>query len=126
MSNILQQPFSFRRMLCNAFIAIILELMSNPIPRLRDPLERLSIQIELQTDYIYRFVKYFIMIMPEYKYNWDILQIMENRGEIYNNFTSIENIYQFQEFRSYLLAQNIFNYEEIVWLEDAIHEILVE
>jgi hypothetical protein len=66
------------------------------------------------------------MLMPEYKYNWDILQIMENRGEIYNNFTSIENIYEFQEFRSYLLAQNIFNHDEVDWLEDAIHEILVE
>jgi len=113
-------------MLCNEFITKMLELMSNPIPRLRNPQESLCIQIELQNYYVSNLIKYFIMLMPEYKYNWDILQIMENRGEIYNNFTSIENIYEFQEFRSYLLAQNIFNHDEVNWLEDAIHEILVE
>lgn len=104
----------------------MLILMSNPIARLRNTQECLYIQIELQNNYVNNLIKYLIMLMPEYKYNWDILQIMENRGEIYNNFTSIENIYEFQEFRSYLLTQNIFSHEEIDWLEDAIHEILVE
>jgi hypothetical protein len=113
-------------MLCNEFITKMLELMSNPIPRLRNPQESLSIQIELQNNYVNNLIKYFIMLMPEYKYNWNILQTMENRGEIYNNFTSIENNYEFQEFRLYLLAQNLFNYNEIDWIEDAIHEILVE
>ena len=113
-------------MLCNDFIDKMLSLMSNPIPRLRNSLECLHIQIELQNNYVYNLINYFIMLMPEYKYNWESMQIMENRGQIYKNFNSIEKCYKFQDFHSYLLNHNIFNQEEAVWLEDAIHEILVE
>jgi hypothetical protein len=42
------------------------------------------------------------------------------------NFNNISHFYEFQEFYDYMITNNIFNYDEAEWLEDAVHEILVE
>ena len=113
-------------MLFNEFIDKMLLLMSNLIPRLRNPQECLAIQLELQNNYVSNLVKYFIMLMPEYKYNWKNLQHKGHSTSMYVNFKSIDKYMEFYELHTYLLANNIFNLEEVEWLEDAIHEILVE
>jgi hypothetical protein len=113
-------------MLFNEFIDKMLSLMSMPIPRLRNTQECLAIQLELQNNYVSNLVKYFIMLMPEYKYNWENLQHKGHSTSTYVNFKSIDKYMEYNAFHTYLLANNIFNLDEVEWLEDAIHEILVE
>ena len=116
-------------MLFNTFIDKMLDLMSNPIMRLRDSQERLTIQFQLQNTYLAEIVNYFMEIRKEYKYNWDCIQANHNtmeKGENYMNFNNISHFYEFQEFYDYMITNKIFNYDEAEWLEDAVHEILVE
>lgn len=116
-------------MLFNKFIEKMLELMSYPIPRLKDSQTRLAIQLEVQTKYLAELVDYFMKIKDEYKYNWNIYQNNHNtieKGENYFNFNNISHFYEFQEFYDYMITNKIFNYDEAEWLEDAVHEILVE
>ena len=77
-------------MLFNTFIDKMLDLMSNPIMRLRDSQERLTIQFQLQNTYLAEIVNYFMEIKDEYKYNWNIYQNNHNtieKGENYFNFS---------------------------------------
>jgi hypothetical protein len=118
-------------MLYNEFIEKMLVLMSYPIPRLRNAQERLAIQIELQNSYLFEIVEYFMMIKNEYKYNWDIFQnngnnINKENGEKYMDFKNISHHYEFQEFYDYMITNKVFSYDDAEWLEDAIHEILIE
>jgi len=111
----------------NDFISAMLNLLAQPIKRLRNPLESLSIQIDLQNNTIFRIIHYFIKIKPKYKYMWET-QMLEQRDNYNksNNFQSIDNYNEFKEFYSYMITNNIFSYEEAEWLEDAIHDILVD
>jgi hypothetical protein len=113
-------------MLFNEFIDKMLDNMSAPIPRLRNPLERLTIQFELQNDYVFNFINYFMMLLPEYRYNWHIMQKNDSLNGDYLSFHNISNFSEFIEFHNYMVTHNIFNFDEAEWLEDAIHEILVE
>ena len=105
----------------NVFIDKLLELMSNPIQRLEDSQERLYIQLSLQNDYIYNLINHFIKILPTYKYSWNLFQ-----SQKIVSFTNIDTCYEYLALRDYLLTNNIFNNDEVLWLDDAIHEILVE
>lgn len=100
--------------------------MSAPIPRLRNSQERLTIQIELQNNYIFSLINYFMMLKPEYKYNWDMMQQRYSSHGDYAKFHNISKFSEFQEFHNYMITNNIFNFVEAEWLEDAIHEILVD
>lgn len=113
-------------MLYNEFIDKMLVLMSHPINRLRNPVERMTIQFNLQNTYLYKIFEYFMQIKTEYKYNWYIFQCNENRNEKYLKFNNVSHYYEFQEFYDYMITNNVFNFDEAEWLEDAIHEILVE
>jgi hypothetical protein len=112
----------------------MLDNMSAPIPRLRNSQERLAIQLELQNTYIFNLINYFIMIKLEYKYNWDNMQKKNTfqgafQGAFQGDYLSFHNISkfsQFMEFHNYMITNNIFDFEEAEWLEDAIQEILVE
>jgi len=114
--------------LFNEFIDKLLSLLANTIPRLRNAQECLLIQNILQNDCVCNLINNLIIIIPEYKNNWNRLQNKENYIDIdfANNFTPINNFYEFQTFYDYVLTHNIFNHEEADWLDDAIHEILVE
>jgi uncharacterized membrane protein len=116
------------RMLFNEFIDKMLCLMAYPIPRLRNQQEKLSIQFEIQNDYLYKIVMYFIQIQQEYKHNWVLYQ--NNHNQIQKTekkkFKNINNFNEFQQFYEYMIKNKIFNYDEAEWIEDAIHEILVE
>ena len=115
-------------MLYNEFIEKMLDIMSAPIPRLRNSQERLAIQIKLQNTYVFNLLNYFMMLKPEYKYNWDMMQSRTYnalQGD-YLRFNNISKFSEFQDFHNYLITNNIFNVEEAEWLDDAIHEILVD
>jgi hypothetical protein len=116
-------------MFFNEFIDKMLCLMAYPIPRLRNQQERLSIQLEIQNNYLFNIVKYFIQIKLEYKYDWNLYQNNYNellKNNKYTKFKNITHFNEFQEFYNYMITKNIFNYDEAEFIEDAIHEILVE
>ncbi len=100
--------------------------MSAPIARLRNSQERLTIQIELQNTYIFTLINYFMMLKPVYKYNWDMMQQRYSSYGDYAKFHNISKFSEFQEFHNYMITNNIFDFVEAEWLEDAIHEILVD
>jgi hypothetical protein len=56
----------------NKFIDNVLNKLSLTNPRLRCPLTRLHIQIEMQYPTVQFLINYFIMLKPEYQYHWKI------------------------------------------------------
>ena len=100
----------------NAFIEKLIIKMSHPIPRLRDPMEQLHIQIEMQDFDVNLIVSFLLMKKPEYKYNWGFVKA----GTHFDDASVKEYIQQL------LVQMKIFNTEEVEWVDDAVHEILVE
>ena len=105
----------------NKFIDTILNKLSLANPRLRCPLTRLHIQIEMQYPSVQSLIQYFLMLQPEYQYHWNLYPNTNNiRG--YN----LINIPAFIQLKNHLTGQKLLSFDEADWLEDAIHETLMD
>ena len=109
------------RMLVNEFIDKMLVCLSLVIPRLEDPISRLQIQTEMQNDTAYRLISYFTMLQPEYKYFWKQI----NAHQPVSIRLDITSMNQYQELCDYLITWKLLTPDDIIWLDDAIHEVLI-
>ncbi len=108
----------------NKFIEKVLEKLSEISPRLECSITRLQIQIELQYGYIQQLIAFFLMLQPEYSYNWSRI----DKNEVISP-KIILDITQFGEFfnlYNYMLDRQLLTTDEAIWLEDAIHDTLLE
>lgn len=111
----------FSIMACNNFIDKLLIKLSLVNPRLRCPLTRLQIQLEMQYPIVQNLIQYFLMLQPEYQYHWNLYQNTNNiRG--YN----LTNISEFEQLLNHLTCYKLLSFDEADWLEDAIHETLLD
>jgi hypothetical protein len=97
----------------NKFIEKFLMNLSLANPRLRCPLTRLHIQIEMQSPRVQSLIQYFLMLQQEYQ---------SNHICGYN----LTNIAEFIKLKDYLIDQKLLYFDEADWLEDAIHETLFD
>ena len=124
---------------CNDFLVKLLNLLATQIVRLQDPLIKLQIQIELNKNDVFEIIQYFIEISGKYKEFWDhlnrnikLMEITQYNNSIVSinnndiNTYQIQNSREFRYLHEYLLKNKIFNSEELEWLDDAIHDILVD
>jgi len=124
---------------CNDFLVKLLNLLATQIVRLQDPLIKLQIQIELNKNDVFEIIQYFIDISGKYKEFWDhlnrnikLMEITQYNNSIVSinnndiNTYQIQNSREFRYLHEYLLKNKIFNSEELEWLDDAIHDILVD
>ena len=124
---------------CNDFLVKLLNLLATQIVRLQDPLIKLQIQIELNKNDVFEIIQYFIDISGKYKEFWDhlnrnikLIEITQYNNSIVSinnndiNTYQIQNSREFRYLHKYLLKNKIFNSEELEWLDDAIHDILVD
>ncbi len=105
----------------NKFIDKVLYKLSLVNPRLRCPLTRLQIQIEMQYPEVLFMIQYFIMLQPEYKYCWT----QNCKLELAHSYNLII-IPEFLHLKEYFISRNLLNSDEADWLEDAIHETLID
>ena len=124
-------------MTCNKFLEKIIELLATQFMRLRDPITQIQIQIELNTPEVFEIISYFITISGKYKSFWnnlnghvnvlDFKNCSDSVIKIYDmNMYQITNSHQFNYLYKYLKENNILNKEELDWLHDAIHDILMD
>jgi len=124
---------------CNEFLVKLLNLLATQIVRLQDPVIKLQIQIELNKNDVFEIIQYFIDISGKYKEFWDhlnrnikLMEITQYNNSIVSinnndiNTYQIQNSREFRYLHEYLLKNKIFNSEELEWLDDAIHDILVD
>ena len=124
----------------NKFIEKFLMNLSLANPRLRCPLTRLHIQIEMQSPSVQSLIQYFLMLQPEYQYNLRNLgslktssvlnmSVLDNtlltNTSVLDN-TLLTNIAEFVQLKDYLTGQKLLYFDEADWLEDAIHETLLD
>ena len=107
-------------MLVNHFIDKMLECLSQVLPRLQDTIIRLQIQTEMQNRLTFDLITYFIMLQPEYNYNW---QRLNSHGTV-PSIIEITSLPQFQELQLYMISAELLTVAEAAWLDDAIHEVL--
>jgi hypothetical protein len=105
----------------NQFIDKLLKLLSLVNPRLRCPITKLHIQIEMQYYNVQSLINYFIMLQPEYKYNWKLYHNVNPKVEIF-----LTNISAFNELKDYMTREKLLTLDEAEWLEDALHETLID
>jgi hypothetical protein len=110
-------------MIINTFISQLLDKLSNISPRLEDSTIKLHIQIELQDEYAMNLLNYFVMLQPEYKYHWILLK---NNNFRQQKILEIAKLVEFIDLQIYLISNNLLNKDEILWLDDAIHEVLID
>ena len=104
----------------NKFIDRMLLKLSLVNPRLRCPLTKLHIQIEMQYSRCQSLIQHFLILQPEYRYHWNVLT-NTNHIRCYN----LIQMPIFKELQNYLTGQQLLTFDEADWLEDTIHEILV-
>jgi hypothetical protein len=107
-------------MACNGFVDKMLAKLALVNPRLRCPLTRLHIQIEMQYPIVRSIIQYFLMLQAEYRYHWNLYPT--------TNAISGYNLIQIQAFiqlRDHMTGQKLLTFDEADWLEDAIHETLI-
>ena len=105
----------------NKFIDSVLHKLSLANPRLRCPITRLHIQIEMQCPNVQNLIEYFLMLQPDYQYHWNLYRNINNiQG--YN----LTNISAFEHLKDYMTYQKLLSFDEADWLEDAIHETLLD
>ena len=109
-------------MLVNEFITLLLNKLELTVPRVRDACLKLHIQIELQNDFAFNLINYFIMLQPEYKYHWELIE----SNIVNTNFLEISKLGEFLDLQMYFVSNNLLEPYEAIWLEDAIHEVLVD
>ena len=108
-------------MACNDFIIQLLDKLSLVNPRLRCPITRLQIQIEMQYPSVLFIIEYFLMLKPEYQYNWSHCINPQNYKAII-----IAELPAFEDLKTYITEQKLLTYDEAGWLDDAIHETLLD
>jgi len=105
-------------MTVNKFIDEILLQLSLVNPRLRCPITRLQIQIEMQYPYLHSLFQYFIDIKSNYKEIWN--------SRTTTNKIQLVDLYAFTQIKDYMYRQKLLTLDEIEWLEDSIHEVLMD
>jgi len=105
----------------NKFIDKMLLKLALVNPRLRCPLTRLHIQIEMQYPRCQSIIHYFLMLQPEYQYHWNLYP-NTNRIRGYN----LTQMPIFEQLNNYLTGQKLLTFDEVDWLDDAIHETLLD
>jgi hypothetical protein len=105
----------------NKFIDRVLLRLSLANPRLRCPRTRLHIQIEMQYPSVMSLIEYFLILQPEYRYLWNFCP-RPNINQLYN----LTNMSQFEKLKNYLTGQKLLTFDEADWLDDAIHETLLD
>lgn len=105
----------------NKFIDRMLQRLALVNPRLRCFLTRLHIQIEMQYSICQSLIQQFLILQPEYRYHWNLLTDI-NRIHGYN----LIQMSIFEQLKNYLTGQKLLTFDEADWLEDAIHETLVD
>jgi hypothetical protein len=108
-------------MAVNSFINNILTALSIPFPRLEEPLNQLHILTEMMNPKAFSLINYFLMLAPEYRYNWQLII----QREIETSYLEIDKLPQFQILRSYMVSKGLLTEYEAEFLDDAIHEVLV-
>jgi hypothetical protein len=109
-------------MLVNEFISNLLNTLGLAVPRIRDSMVKLHIQFELQNDLVFHLLNYFIMLQPEYKYNWNLLE-----NNISNdNYKQISEMSQYLDLQMYLVSKQLLDSNEVIWLDDTIHQVLID
>lgn len=104
----------------NNFIDKVLLKLSLVNIRLRCSLTRLHIQIEMQSPYILSLIQDFIILQPEYQFIWNL------NNKNYIPAYDLTNIPAFVQLKDYLTGQNLLSFDEAEWLDDAIHETLLD
>jgi len=105
----------------NKFIDRVLLRLSLANPRLRCPQTRLHIQIEMQYPSVMSLIEYFLILQPEYRHLWNY-HPRPNINQLYN----LTNMSQFEKLRNHLTGQKLLTFDEADWLDDAIHETLLD
>jgi hypothetical protein len=108
-------------MLVNEFIDKMLKCLSRISDRLQDPLSRLQIQAEMQNQEAFDLITYFIRLQPEYVYNWKLI----NARKTVASLIDLTSLSQFQFLELYMASNQLLDEDEIVWLDDAIHDVLI-
>jgi hypothetical protein len=108
----------------NKFIEKVLEKLASISPRLECSITRLQIQIELQYENVQKLIDFFIILKPEYNYQW--LCINTNQISSPKITLDITRLNEFLYLHKYLLDRHLLTEEEAYWLEDAIHDTLLE
>ena len=106
-------------MLCNDFIAKFLNIMSYPCTRLRDDYTKLHIQIELNNQAVFDCIDFFTSIQNEYQRKWHLVELNLSRDTY-----DIVRTVRYQQFYKFITSKNLFTYNELEWVEDAIHEVM--
>jgi len=129
---------------CNTFITIILQNLSLISERLQDDITQLHILMEMNNEYVFEIINYFLQIQPEYNRVWDMVDkqyIMisnidsttghynylldtSNENEINITPITITNLEQFKNLYIYLENKKILNENELIWLDDSIHNAM--
>jgi hypothetical protein len=105
----------------NKFIDKVLYKLSLVNPRLQCSLTRLYIQIELQYDFLQLIIQYFLTLQPKYQDYWN-QHNLRNQIQCYY----LTNIPEFIQLKEHMTGQKILSHDEADWLEDAIHETLLD
>ena len=93
--------------------------MSYPCKRLRDDYTKLQIQIELNNHIIFECINYFLSIQSEYQYKWQLAELNISKDTI-----DIVNTNEYKKFYNFITNKQIFTYNELEWIEDAIHDVM--
>jgi hypothetical protein len=93
--------------------------MSYPCNRLRDDYIKLQIQIELNNQIIFDCIDFFQSIQNEYQRKWRLVELNVSRDTY-----DIVKTRGYQNFYKFITSKKLFTYNELEWVEDAIHEVL--
>lgn len=107
-------------MACNQFIDVLLANLSLENARLWCPIIRLQIQIDMQYPYVIELINYFLMVKPEYMYNW---KNQQNKTDLLKNY--LTNLSQFVDLKKFMIKKHLITKDEAIWLDDAIHKTLI-
>jgi hypothetical protein len=104
-------------MTASKFIEKMIELISYPEPRLRNPGIQLSILVELHTPQIQDIVNLLLSKKDYYKRTWDNMLIT-------GSFDDDIILLHISNLKAKILAKGVMSLEESNWIDDAVHEIL--
>lgn len=107
-------------MLCNDFIINFLNFMSYLCTRLQDDSIKLHIQIELNNHQIFTYINFFQNIKNEYQYKWHQVELNVSKDTY-----DIVKTKEYKGFYKFITDKKLFTNDELEWVEDAIHEVLI-
>jgi hypothetical protein len=107
----------------NKFLQTMIDKMSFPIPRLRKPEEQITVILQLYTEEIFQIISFILIKKSEYKYNWSNIKTLCYQ----NNYTEDNELKKYINYlKEMSINCNAMNFEEADWIDDAVHEILID